>query len=184
MGIATHKDPAAVVNARARAEGWKFRCDTDLVFDKPELNMLRDVWRAQAFKAGVPTRGAPGAKGLDGVLRRLTILERVTDENGRQRYRVEHQGTYLAAVMGNNAGRFIDEGIPAALLPRWMTVLDAVLDSTVPMRVNVEFEFDKLSYASGEAFIAPLSNETGATTLLLVGVFIKPRQDGDGPLAA
>lgn len=179
MGIATLNDPAAVVNAKARAEGWKFRCDTDLVFDKAELNTLRDVWRAQAFKAGVADYRAPGVKGLDGALRRLTVLERVIDDQGQQRYRVEHQGTYMAAVMGSNAGRFIDQGIPPMLLPRWTTVFDAVLDSGVPMRVNVAFELDRLSYATGEAFIAPLANEAGATTMLLVGAYIKPREEQD-----
>ena len=175
MGIVTLDDPASVVNAKARAEGWPFRCDSELVFDKAELNVLRDVWRAMAVKAGIPRHS--DARALDSVLRRLTILERLVDADGNRRFFVRHQGTYLAAVMGNNEGTFIDERIPPELMPRWSTVFDAVLDSAVPLRVVVRFELQKLSYAAGEAFIAPLSDENGATTLLLTGVFIKPRED-------
>ncbi len=177
MGIATRNDPASVVNAKARAEGWPFRCDSELVFDKAELNVLRDVWRAMAVKAGIPRHS--DARALDSVLRRLTILERLVDAEGKRRYFVRHQGTYLAAVMGNSEGRFIDQGIPPALMPRWTTVFDAVLDSAMPLRVLVQFEYEKLHYAAGEAFIAPLSDENGATTLLLAGVYIKPREDED-----
>lgn len=176
MVVATRIDPAAAINAKARVGHWPFRCDSDLLFDRPELNLLRDLWRSHASKIGIPRHADFDAKPLESVLKHMTILERVRGTDGVSRFRIEHQGAYLAAVMGNNEGRYIDEGIPEALLPRWTTVFNSVLDGRAPVRVVADFEFAKLSYATGEAFVAPLSDIKGEAKLILVGVFIKPRE--------
>ena len=52
-----------------------FQCDSKLAFDRPELTMLRDVWRSRAAKVGLPTRNDLGAHALKSVLRHLSILD-------------------------------------------------------------------------------------------------------------
>jgi hypothetical protein len=176
MGIVALTDAADMLNAKALAEGWPFQCDTKLVFDRPELTMLRDVWRSRAAKVGVPTRNDLGAHALKSVLRHLSIFERVHCAERGLRYRILHMGSYIAAVMGEKTGSFIDEGIPAPLLPRWTTPFDVILETRTPLRVVSRFEHEKLDYAIGESFLAPLSNETGEASVLMSCVYLKPRE--------
>ena len=176
MGIVALTDAAGILNAKAVAEGWPFQCDSKLVFDRPELTMLRDVWRSRAAKVGLPTRNDLGADALKSVLRHLSMLERVIDAERGSRYRILHMGGYLAAVMGEKTGSFIDENIPAQLLPRWTTPFDTVLETRTPLRVISNFEHQKLDYASGESFLAPLSSETGEASVLMSCLYLKPRE--------
>src|SRR5580698_2446683 len=175
MGIVALTDAAEILNAKAVAEGWPLQCDSTLVFDRPELTMLRDVWRSRAAKVGLPTRNDLGADALKSVLRHLSMLERVIDAERGSRYRILHMGGYLAAVMGEKTGSFIDENIPAQLLPRWTTPFDTVLETRTPLRVISNFEHEKLDYATGESFLAPLSSETGEANLLMSCLYIKPK---------
>ena len=176
MGIVALTDAAEILNAKAVAEGWPFQCDSKLVFDRPELTMLRDVWRSRAAKVGLPTRNDLGADALKSVLRHLSMLERVIDAERGSRYRILHMGGYLAAVMGEKTGSFTDENIPAQLLPRWTTPFDTVLETRTPLRVISNFEHQKLDYASGESFLAPLSNEAGEASVLMSCLYLKPRE--------
>jgi len=176
MGIVAHTDAADMLNAKARAEGWPFECDSKLVFDRPELTMLRDVWRSRAAKVGLPTRHDLGAHALKSVLRHLSILERVPDPERGSRYRVLHMGSYIAAVMGDKTGSFIDESIPKELLPRWTVPFDIILETRTPLRVVSNFEHEKLDYASGESFLAPLSSEAGEPNHLMSCLYIKPKE--------
>jgi hypothetical protein len=176
MGIVTRTDTAEMLNARALAEGWPFQCDSKLAFDRPELTMLRDVWRSRAAKVGLPTRNDLGAHALKSVLKHLSIMERVIDAERGSRYRVLHMGSYIAAVMGEKTGSFIDENIPAALLVRWTTPFDVVLESRTPLRIVSNFEHQKLDYATGESFLAPLSSEAGEANVLMSCLYLKPRE--------
>lgn len=176
MGIVALTDAAEILNAKAEAEGWPFQCDSRLAFDRPELTMLRDVWRSRAAKVGLPSRHDLGAHALKSVLRHLSIMERVVDAERGSRYRVLHMGSYMAAVMGEKTGSFIDESIPAQLLPRWTTPFDTVLETRTPLRIISNFEHQKLDYASGESFLAPLSSENGDANLLMSCLYLKPRE--------
>jgi len=175
MGIVALTDAADMLNAKAVAEGWPFQCDSKLVFDRPELTMLRDVWRSRAAKVGLPTRNDLGAHALKSVLRHLSIMERVADAERGVRFRVLHMGSYIAAVMGEKTGTYIDENIPAQLLPRWTTPFDTVLETRTPLRIVSRFEHQKLDYATGESFLAPLSNEAGAASVLMSCLYLKPK---------
>jgi hypothetical protein len=150
MATAPSIDVADAINAKARAFGLQFHCDTDLDFDQPELDALRGAWRGSAA--------------------------RLTFPNGISRYRVEYAGANFTNVLGDQTGRFIDEWVPATLLPRWIGLFDAVLGGGIPLRITTRFEFPALAYASGEMFIAPLADETGKTNLVIMGVYLKPRE--------
>lgn len=176
MATASSIDVADFINARARAFGLQFHCDTDLDFDQPELNALRGVWRGSAARLTLPRRRDFDGLALESVRNRTAIMERVADPNGISRYRVEYAGVNFTNVLGDHTGRFIDEWVPAALLPRWIGLFDAVLGGGIPLRITTRFEFPALAYASGEMFIAPLADENGKPNLVIMGVYLKPRE--------
>jgi hypothetical protein len=176
MGIEPFTDIAAAINAKASAYGLPFHCDSELVFNRPELNALRDVWRGGAATVVLPGRSDFDGQALKSALKHLAIMERVTGTNWTTRYRVEFAGSYIAAVLGDQTGRFIDEWVPAALLPRWIALFDAVLEGGIPLRIATEFEYAGLDYAAGEMFIAPLSDDAGMPNLVIICLYIKPRE--------
>jgi hypothetical protein len=176
MGVIASMDPAAAINAKAGAEGWPFRCDPDLLFARPDLTLLRDVWHSHLRTSAMSERALFEIQALKQVFRRVTIMERTFAADGRARYRVRYQGSYLAALMGNNLDKFVDENIPPQLLQRWHTVFDNVLDSGALIRLVIEFEFARLNFASAEALIAPLSNGGGKVNLVLAAIYFRPRE--------
>ena len=176
MGIETLKDPASAINAKAKAEGWPFRCDPELEFNRDDLNLLRDTWLSEATPSPMSERTLFDIQALKGLHRRITLIERISQDSGPARYRVKYQGSYLAALMGSNIDKYVDEHIPPYLLPRWHTVFDTVMDSGAPIRLVIDFEFARLNFASAEGFIAPLSNGAGKVNLMLIAMYIKPRE--------
>jgi hypothetical protein len=174
MGIVTATDPAQIINAKAIAEGWPFRCDPDLLFARADLNLLRDVWHSHLTTSAMSDRVLFEVQATRKVLRNITIMERSL-AGDRARYQVKYQGSYLAALMGSNVDKFVDENIPAKLLPRWHTVFDNVLESGAPIRLVIDFEFVRLKFAAAEAFIAPLSNGAGKVNLVLAAIYFRPR---------
>ncbi len=181
MGTASQFDPAEAINERARAFGLPFHCDSQLAFDHPELIVLRNVWRNSAAGLALPKRADFGAQSLKNVLKHLAIVERVSAPNEPVRYRVEYLGSYLAAILGDQTGRMVEEWVPSGLLPRWMMLFDAVLAHGIPLRIASGFGYAKLGYAAGEMFIAPLSDEAGQANLVVICLYIKPREDVAAP---
>ena len=45
-----------------------------------------------------------------------------------------------------------------------------------PVRMVVEFALDRLAYAAAEGLVAPLSNGAGKVNLVLIGVYVRPRE--------
>lgn len=51
-----------------------------------------------------------------------------------------------------------------------------VLTGGMPLRIVSGFEYAALDYAAGEMFIAPLSDEAGVASLVIICLYIKPRR--------
>jgi len=170
----TIADPADALNELASAEGWPFRCDTALEFDRPELNMMRDMWLRSAILR-IPSRADLTAPDYRNALRHMAVLDRLRDCDGRARYRISYLGSYVAAVLGDHVGSFLDETLPPELLPRWIVPFDAVLDSKVPMRFLSRFEYSRLDYAEGESFVAPLLDDAGEAARIMSVLYLTPR---------
>ncbi len=167
-------DPADAVNAAAERAGWPLRCTSLLEFERPELNLLRDIWRAKAEGDAVPFRAAFDARDLKPVLRCLSILQRVND-SGRPRYRMRLMGSDIVARFGEGTGRFLDQDIPPEILPRWTLAYDTVLQSARPLRFLSRFAVPKVSYLAGESFVAPLRDAAGAVTMVLTGLYFRSK---------
>jgi hypothetical protein len=176
MDTAPPVDLAAAINARASAFGLQFHCDSDLDFDRAELGALRDVWRGSAARLALPKQHDFDGQALESALQQSAVMERVAGLNGISRYRVAYAGSNVTAVMGDQTGRFIDEFVPPALLPRWLGLFDAVLGGGIPLRITTRFEFPAFAYAAGEMFIAPLADETGKPNLVIIGLYMRPRE--------
>ncbi|MBI3675888.1 MAG: PAS domain-containing protein [Proteobacteria bacterium] len=177
MGL-VELDPADAMNAQAISENWPFYCFSTLEFEQPELNLLRDVWFKKRGGGKIPLRSALDARALKPVLSHLTILERVKDGD-RLRYRVRLTGSAIARLSGENTGRFLDEVIPAELLPRWTVPYDVVLKALRPLRFVSHFAFEKINYLDGESFIAPLLDADSKASIVMSVVYFKSRATGN-----
>lgn len=165
-------DPAEAVNALAERQGWPFRCSMEMTFARPELNRLRDVWYEKAARRPIPYRSDFDPRTLKPVLRNIVIVERVCG-HGRTRLRLRLIGSEISALFGEHTGRHLDEAVPPALLPRWETIYDAVLDSGRPLRVVSNYDHPRVNYLSGESLIAPMLDAGGNPTMLLICAYFR-----------
>jgi len=152
------------------------RADSALNFDAPELNALRDVYRAKARAAGgLPSRADFDARTLKPFLRHISIVERAENSAGRMSYRYRFYGSALAQRFGEQTGHFIEMSVPMDRLPRWIAAYDAVLEAKTPMRFISHFEIPRISHLNGESFSAPLANEGRRPNTILACTYFTPK---------
>jgi hypothetical protein len=175
MGQIAPIDPAWALDRKALSEGWPFRADSALDFERPELNEMRDIWWSLAAGRGVPSRTDFNARRLQPFLRNITIVERVFTEASGWRYRTRLTGAEVAEFVGNHIGKFLEEYLPADAVPRWTATYDAALDGGQPMRLTASFTLPHLDYLTGEAFLAPIADLAGGLTLIIGCIYFKPK---------
>ncbi len=176
MGRLEPIDAAWELERRAKLEGWPFRCDAALEFERAELNEVRDLWRTLAAGKQAPSRADFDARTLKRYLRNILIIERVFLGPERRRYRTRLIGTAVADVIGDPTGLFLEEQLPLELVPRWAATYDAILDSGQPLRLVAGFELPQLAFLRGEALIAPLMDRDGKLTLVFSCAYFKPKR--------
>jgi hypothetical protein len=169
-------DSAANYNEAASLGGWPSLCDGTLKFAHPHLVELLAVWREKAGAGGIPERSAMSPRVLKPFLRDIAIYEQV-ESGDLPRYRVRLFGSAFAHAMGNLTGKFIDEAIPAALLPRWHASLGTTLASRAPLRFVSRSDTNNRSFLVGEYFSAPLLAADGSVSMVLGAGFY----DGSRP---
>jgi hypothetical protein len=175
MGQLQPIDAAWALDRKARLEGWPFRCDSTLEFERPELNTLRDLWRALAEGKPAPSRADFDARTLKPYLRNIMIIERVSIGPGRWRYRTRLAGTALAEMIDDPTGKFLEEYLPLELVPRWAATYDTVLESGRPLRLIADFELPQLAFLRGEALVAPLADRNARLTLVFGCIYFRPK---------
>jgi hypothetical protein len=170
------EDPAELLNTLSRKEGWTMRADTDLQFDVPELNALRDVWQLKARQAGgLPSRADFDAVALKPFLRHISIVERAINPSGRPSYRYRFFGTALTQRFGEQTGNFVEMSVPKDKLERWLASYDGVIEGGQPVRFLSYYEIPRVSYLNGESFSAPLSNGGRKPTTILAATYFTPK---------
>ncbi len=165
-------DPAIALNARAEQEGWSIVCDTKLVFDRPELSAMRDVWRVHCRPGRLPSREDFTLQTLKPFLREIMIVEIVnapTAPSGR-RYLHRLVGSNTAARIGELTGKFLDEALPEPIFRKTAAFFDAVADHRCPMRVVTDFDLRSVNHMRGETFAAPLAAD-GVTPNMVMTLF-------------
>jgi hypothetical protein len=169
-------DPVAALNARSIAMHWGMRCDDTLDFVRPELKALSALWHEKARETGWPSRADFDARSLLPFLPHVSIVERVTGEDGARRYRYRLIGTALVRLFGEATGRFLDESIPAQFLERWTLGYDTVLALRTPVRFLSKFELPQVSWLDGESFSVPLSNGAEPPNMILGALYVTPKK--------
>jgi hypothetical protein len=172
------QDPVAALIERAHTEGWPSTYTDIHTFRNPELASLAAIWREKAGDRPAPAREDMDARSLKHVLRRITIVERVT-EGDRKRLRIRLIGSEIVSRFGDDTGRYIDEVIPANLLPRWEVLYNAVLDSCRPVRIWTPFDHPRAKHLAGETLLLPLLGPDGKVSVLLTATFFFSRVNTD-----
>jgi hypothetical protein len=169
-------NPAQALNEAAAREGWPMRADAALQFETPQLNALREVWRAKAKDAGdLPARGAFDARTLKPFLSHISIVERAVNPSGQRSYRFRFYGTELTRYFGEQTTHFIEDSIPPERLDSWVASFDAVLSARAPLRILSYFEIPQVSYLNGESFTAPFANGAHAPSTILAATYFTPK---------
>ena len=169
--------PGAHYTRLAEANGWVGICDASLSFRTRELADLHALWQQTSGSGGIPKRADFTARVLKSCLPHVAIYERTICPQKGRRYRVRLMGTRFSLVMGDLTGKFIDEAVPEAFLPRWYAALDAVLDAHVPLRFLSRADTTNKSYLLGEFFEAPLLNDQGIPDIVLAAAFHSEMSD-------
>lgn len=164
-------------NAKAQAQGWPSFCDASLAFQRLELRTMLATWHCHAAGDRVPCRKEFTPRVLKSLLRNVVIYERVV--NGSIRYRVRLMGTAFAEIMGELSGRYLDEVIPQAFLPRWYAALDAALEAGAPLRFISQADSVEKDYLVGEYFEAPILADDGSLSMVLAAGHFAPRKWSD-----
>ena len=159
---------AAAFNDWAKAHGWPSLCGPDLAFESEALTDLLAIWRKQAGTEAIPQRSRMSARALKHHLGQLAILERVAD--GPTRYRVRLMGTRITQMVGEMQGKFLEDVLPAELLPRWYCALDLTLAEGRPLRFVTRVDFGKLEFMQAELLLVPLLEGGDMPSLVLGGV--------------
>lgn len=157
----------AEYNVHAMRDGWHSLCDPSLAFNHPDLAKLLDLWRSEAGADGVPHRRVMSPRLLKSFLRDIAIYERLTEEDGRRRYRVRLMGTAFAQILGDLTGKLVDEAVPAEFVPRWHAALDVTLAEGTALRFLGREDTNQMTFLTGEFFSAPLLADDGRKSLVL-----------------
>lgn len=161
---------AAGYNEKAKANGWASLCDASVAFSHPDLRRLLGVWRGQVTRRGLPARRDLSARLLKPFQKDTGLVERVAEIGGARRWRVLEIGPSFAQIVGDLAGKFLDQAIPAEVVPRWNAALDATLTQGVPLRFLGRADAKQMPFLTGEYFAAPLIADDGSASLILVAV--------------
>src|SRR5438034_1581870 len=104
-------DTARTLNRRAAREGWYQVCDPTLGFADSFYDPLLNLWRNKACGNSIPRRSVLTPRDLKDVLRHILVLERVSRNPSRYKFRLVGTGLYQMAP-GEQTGKMIDEIVP------------------------------------------------------------------------
>jgi hypothetical protein len=156
---------AAEYNEVSMRDGWLSLCDSTAIFSHPDLRRLLGAWRRSIKTGGIPRRRDITDRVLRPYRSDVVLYEKIVGESGARRWRVEKVGTSFAQIMGDLSGRFLDEALDGAILPRWEVALDVTLAAAAPLRfVNRN---TKMDFLNSEYFSAPLIGEDGSANFVL-----------------
>ncbi len=159
-------DPVEAFRAQARAAGWPTVCDPDLDFDSPALRDLAATWRRKAAGRAMPERSELVARDVKSTLGKIMLLQRIGG-----RYRIRLMGTHLTRNWGDLTGQFIDEALPARLLPRWYAFLGTVMELGAPLRFSSRVAFRDRGLFLAEIAAFPLTDDAGEPNMVLGAIY-------------
>jgi hypothetical protein len=168
---------ARALNQRAAKENWHHFCDPTLAFADSTYTHLLDLWRAKAGDRKMPKRSDMTPRDLKDVLRNLLVLERISQEPSRYRFRLVGTGLTGMGTGGvDPTGKMIEEGLPAEALERWIECGDMILDGGQPLRFLGRVHLAGRDYLDAENLFVPLANDNDVPTFVMGFCRYTPRQ--------
>jgi hypothetical protein len=155
-------------NDIAARERWPVLCDSSCSFRHPSLLQVLQVWQATAGADGIPRRQAMTPRKLQPFMRSLAIYERMFELDGAPRYRVRLFGGGWVEFYGEMTGRFLDELVPPAFLPRWHALPDTAFGAGAPVRIVARCDTFGKAYMMAEILCAPMRADDGAVRFALL----------------
>jgi hypothetical protein len=165
------------LNQRAAKEKWFHFCDPSLQFSNASYGELLDLWRRKTGNRRMPARSDMTPRDLKDVLRHILVLERVSQNPSRYKFRLV--GTGLTHLAGELTGKMVDEVVPPEHLPRWTECCDLVLDGGQPMRFLGRVHLEGREYLDAENLFVPLANDNEIPTFAMGLCRYTPRQAHD-----
>jgi hypothetical protein len=153
------------LNERAAREKWYHVCDPTLSFSDPSYEQLLNLWRAKTGARKMPLRSDMTPRDLKTLLRNILVLERVSREPSRYKFRLV--GTGLHGMAGELTGKMVDEVVSSEHLPRWVGCGDLILDGGQPMRFVGRVHLEGKEYLNAENLYVPLANDDGDPTFIM-----------------
>ena len=139
--------------------------DNTLAFDSDLLKEAHAEWTRQAAGA-IPPRKNFTPRIVRAFVGNVVVFERLEPSS----YLIRLMGTRVAGVLGEMQGETIEEALPSDIVRRWTLALDEVLLTRRPSRMVSTVSFDNLDYLEAEIFLAPLLDDKGQPTMVLVVV--------------
>lgn len=153
------------LNQRSAQERWYHACDPTLAFSDSCYDELLALWRGKAGARSMPTRAEFSPRDLKNLLRNILILERVSQNPSRYKFRL--LGTGLHSMAGELTGKMVDEVVPPEHLPRWVECGDLVLNGGQPMRFIGRVHLEGKEYLNAENLLVPLANDQNEPTFIM-----------------
>jgi hypothetical protein len=174
--MAETRDPIARLKDRIERSGWGVSVDETLSFNRSELSVLFDLWRAKADALqALPRREDLDIRLLKPFLRHVSVTERVTNASGKPSYRLRLQGSFLVEFFGDQTGKLIEESVAPELAARWACVYDALLEAQRPLRLQGTYREERMEYLIGESLAVPLGNGDLPPVSVLSATYYTPR---------
>ena len=159
----------------ALIEDEHFRFYVELEFDRPELNVLRDILRQKSAAKGYVVRADFEARAIKQYLRNMLVLDVVEQPDGSRRYRYRNMGMAIVEAFGEQTGRYVDEFIPPSKIARWTAGHDLIVLSGRPMRFVVNYTSPQVNYLRSEGLFFPLMSEDDRFTQIMGFNYLSPR---------
>jgi hypothetical protein len=169
-------NPIAPAPIPALVEDDAFKFDSELEFERAELNALRDIWKQKSAERGYATRADFDARTIKPYMRNLSILDVVTQPDSARRYRYRYFGSAIVEVFGEHTGHYIEEFIPPDRMARWTAGHDLVTLSGRPLRFVINYNSPQISYLSSESLVLPLTDESGKVGMLMCCLYFGPKR--------
>jgi hypothetical protein len=176
MGMVEALDPLDEIRILSEHNGWGGTFEYAIAFDHPKLDSMLVRWLAKA-RDGIPRRSDLDARTLQDILPNLWMVDAVPS-GATTRYRCRRMGTEVAAALGEMTGKYLDETIPAPLLPRWTLACEAFLRCRKPVRFTCNVDLPQANFLQAEALHAPLLDAAGKPTILMSVMFFRPAGPG------
>ena len=160
----------------ALVEDESFHFDADLKFERPELNLLREIWREKSKARGCAKRADFDARTLKPYLRNMLILDVLPKDDGTRRYRYRYMGSSIVEVFGEQTHRFVDDFIPPNKMARWTAGHDLIVLSGRALRLVVNYTSPQINYLGSEGIFFPLVNDEDQVVQIMGFNYLKPRR--------